>query len=67
MVRQLQTDNTGVPLEIYAITNDTAWVNYEDIMADIFDHIYAATSFFGLQIYQEPSGRDISSISVAQK
>jgi miniconductance mechanosensitive channel len=67
MVRQLQTDNTGVPLEIYAFTNDTAWVNYEDIMADIFDHIYAATSFFGLQIYQEPSGRDISSISVAQK
>lgn len=62
MVRQLAPDNQGVPIEIYAFTNDTAWVNYEGIMADIFDHLFAVVSFFGLRIFQDPTGHDIKSI-----
>lgn len=62
LVRQLQNENTGIPLEIYAFTNDTKWVNYETIMSDIFDHLYSAIGYFGLRAFQEPSGHDIKEL-----
>ncbi len=62
MVRQLPPGPTGLPVEIYVFTNDIVWQNYEAIQADIFDHILAVVPQFGLQIYQNPSGRDISGI-----
>ena len=55
MVRQMPPDEKGVPLQIYAFTNDIVWVNYEAIQADIFDHIMAVVPFFGLRIFQFPS------------
>lgn len=57
-VRQLQTNNKGIPLEIYAFSNETSIVNYEAVQGDIFDHIYASIKFFDLKLYQEPSGSD---------
>ena len=60
MVRQLSTENSGVPLEIYCFTKTTDWVEYESIQADIFDHIFSAIDFFELEIFQNPSGKDIS-------
>ncbi|NLY71142.1 MAG: mechanosensitive ion channel [Clostridiales bacterium] len=59
MVRQLAPGENGLPIEIYAFTNDTNWINYEGIQADIFDHILAAAKEFGLRIFQHPSGSDI--------
>ncbi|SHJ72851.1 miniconductance mechanosensitive channel [Dethiosulfatibacter aminovorans DSM 17477] len=64
MVRQLPAGEHGLPLEIYCFVNDTAWVNYEGIQADIFDHIIATVPEFGLRIYQNPSGNDIKSMKV---
>ena len=62
MVRQLKPGSSGLPVEIYAFTNDVAWLNYEAIQAGIFDHILAAVSHFDLRIYQNPSGRDLREI-----
>ena len=59
MVRQLQPGPTGLPLEIYCFTATTAWVEYEGIQADIFDHLYAIVSEFGLRVFQEPTGADL--------
>ena len=59
MVRQLEPGKTGLPLEIYAFTSDTAWVAYEGIQADIFDHVLAAAPLFGLRIHQGPSSHDV--------
>jgi miniconductance mechanosensitive channel len=59
MVRQLEPAEKGLPLEVYAFSNDLAWVNYEAIQADIFDHIFAVLPFFGLRPFQEPGGADI--------
>ncbi len=59
MVRQLSPDDRGLPLEVYAFTNTVKWTDYENIQADIFDHIYSVVSEFGLKIYQRPSGSDI--------
>ena len=58
--RQLQPTAQGIPLEIYVFSNDKKWINYELIISDIFDHIIASVSFFGLQIFELPSeGSDI--------
>ena len=53
MVRQLQPSEFGVPLQIYAFSNDKQWVNYEEIQSDIFDHVLAAAEMFDLKIYQK--------------
>lgn len=55
MVRQLAPGTQGIPLEIYTFSKDKRWVNYEYIMADIFDHIIAAVPYFDLEIFELPS------------
>ncbi|MBM7073154.1 mechanosensitive ion channel [Shewanella sp. 202IG2-18] len=62
LVRQLAPTQTGVPIELYIFTNDTNWNHYEDIQADIFDHIFAILPQFGLKVYQAPSGNDVRQI-----
>ena len=66
MVRQLEPTANGVPLEIYCFSNDIAWVNYEGIQADIFDHLLSAVNHFGLRIFQNPSGEDLRSLNPLQ-
>ena len=61
LVRQLAIEERGVPMEIYCFTNTTAWLQYEEIQSDVFDHMLAAASYFGLEIFQQPTGKDISS------
>lgn len=52
LVRQLENTTQGMPLEIYCFTNSSVWSNYEDIQADIFDHLLVASKEFDLQIVQ---------------
>ena len=59
LVRQLAPGAQGVPIEIYCFSNDTAWVRYEDIQADLFDRILAMVPEFGLKVFQEPAGSDL--------
>lgn len=59
MVRQLEPGPNGVPLEIYAFTNDTDWIAYEKIQADIFDHILSVAHEFNIRIFQNPNGNDV--------
>jgi len=65
MVRQLSPGADGLPLEIYCFTNTTAWVAYEGIQSDIFDHLLAILPEFGLRVYQHPSGLDIRALNLA--
>jgi len=60
LIRQLEPTAHGLPMEIYVFTNDTRWVEYEAIQADIFDHILAVMPEFGLRVYQEPAGSDLA-------
>jgi miniconductance mechanosensitive channel len=55
MVRQLAPTAQGIPIEIYAFSRDKQWRNYEYIIADIFDHALAATSYFNLDLFELPS------------
>lgn len=61
LVRQLQAEGNGLPIQIYCFTNDTRWAYYEGIQSDIFDHLYAVLPAFGLKPYQSPTGGDFKS------
>ena len=50
LCRQLQPTSHGIPLEIYAFSKDKRFENYEYIMADVFDHIFASIVYFDLEI-----------------
>lgn len=63
MVRQLAPGSDGLPLEVYAFTNTTVWLEYERIQSDIFDHIYAVLPAFGLRVHQTPTGHDLKSFA----
>ncbi len=62
MVRQLESDSNGIPIEIYAFTNTTVWVDYERIQSDIFDHIFSILPQFNLMVHQSPTGNDVRMI-----
>jgi miniconductance mechanosensitive channel len=59
LVRQLNPTPQGLPIEIYCFTNTTDWGAYEDIQSDLLDHLLALAPDFGLQTFQNPSGRDL--------
>ena len=63
MVRQLGPTTEGLPIEIYIFTNDTRWAYYEEIQADIFDHVFAVLPEFDLQAFQNPTGIDMRAIN----
>ncbi len=65
IVRQLAPTPQGLPLEIYAFTATVSWVPYEGIQSDIFDHLIAILPEFGLRLYQQPSGLDVSRLGEA--
>lgn len=65
MVRQMSPEAEGLPLEIYVFASDTRWVIYEDIQADIFDHLLSALPEFGLRMYQHPAGSDVRAIKLS--
>jgi len=62
LVRHLQPGPNGLPIELYVFTNDNNWVPYEQIQADIFDHLLAAVPEFDLAVFQAPSGRDVAAL-----
>ena len=66
LIRHLDPGPTGLPVELYVFTNDNRWVPYEQIQADIFDHLLAAVPQFELAVFQSPSGRDVAALSGMQ-
>lgn len=57
--RQLAPTPNGVPLEVYCFTKDKEWNGYERVMGDIFDHLFATVESFELELFENPSGRDV--------
>jgi miniconductance mechanosensitive channel len=52
LIRYLDPNELGLPLEIYVFTNVTQLVRYESIQSDLFDHILASAKVFDIDIYQ---------------
>ena len=62
LVRQLAPGPEGLPIEIYVFSGEQRWVQFEGILADIFDHLLAAIGEFDLRVYQHPSGSDLTAL-----
>jgi len=62
LIRQLEPTSRGLPIQIYVFTNDTDWIRYEGIQADIFDHLLAVIPEFGLKVFQSPTGKDFAKL-----
>ncbi|MEN4920321.1 mechanosensitive ion channel domain-containing protein [Achromobacter spanius] len=62
MVRMMEPTSEGIPIEVYCFTAVTAWVEYERIQGDVFDHLLAILPELGLRLYQQPSGADIGAM-----
>lgn len=63
MVRQMEATPQGIPIQIYAFSSDKRWLNYEYIIADIFDHALAAVPFFDLELFELPNSTSFNKIS----
>ncbi len=59
LVRQLAPGPNGVGIEIYVFSKDQRWAAYEEIQADIIDHLLASIGDFDLRVFQHPTGRDL--------
>ncbi|MEX2483443.1 MAG: mechanosensitive ion channel domain-containing protein [Brumimicrobium sp.] len=62
MVRQLEPGVEGLPIEIYCFSKTKVWADYEVVIADIFDHLFAVIKQFELDIHQSPTGSDFKKI-----
>ncbi|NLI99727.1 MAG: mechanosensitive ion channel, partial [Bacteroidales bacterium] len=63
IVRQLQPTSKGLPLELYFFTATTVWVQYEEIVSDVFDHVTAAAHYFDLELYEDISNPLTASVT----
>jgi miniconductance mechanosensitive channel len=63
MVRQLQPDERGLPLELYCFSANTSWVPYEHLVADIFDHLLASVRSFQLEVFESPASDDLRNLA----
>ena len=45
-------------MEVYVFSKIQEWDEYENLQADIFDHILAVVPEFDLSVFQYPNGDD---------
>ena len=64
-VRQLQPTAQGLPVELYFFSADTAWLKYERLQAEVFDHVLAMLNEFGLKVFQTPTGMDLQAARIS--
>ena len=50
MVRQLQPDEWGIPIELYCFSANVNWVPYEWLQSEIISHVVALAPKFGLEL-----------------
>nr|WP_321438651.1 mechanosensitive ion channel domain-containing protein [uncultured Bacteroides sp.] len=62
MVRYLQPTEKGIPLELYFFTFSKEVAVYEEVQADVMDHVLAVVSEFDLAVFQNPTGTDFRSM-----
>lgn len=57
-VTTLAQTNGGVPLQLYCFTATSQWIPYENIQAEVFEHVAVAMAKFNLITFENASGRD---------
>ena len=63
VVRHRPPEGNGLPLQIYAFTQNNQMNPYEKIQSEIFEHLLAIMNEFGLKVFQQPTGDDLLALS----
>lgn len=58
MVRLMEPEAAGIPMQFYCFTNTTVWPEYEEIRSEITENIIASASRFNLRVYNYPDKLD---------
>ena len=58
MVRTLEPNGNGLPIQFYCFTTTTEWVNYESIQSEIMEHFASVMPLFELYPFQTAGSRD---------
>lgn len=54
LVRALPPADHGVPIELYVYSSEMDWAKFEDIQAEIIEHLLVMLPQFGLRPFQNP-------------
>lgn len=64
VVRHKASDGNGLPLQVYAFTRNNQFSTFENVQSEVFEHLVAIMSEFGLKVFQQPTGNDLLSLSL---
>ena len=64
VVRWKEQMESGMPLQVYAFITEGGLAAFEWQQSQIIEHIMTSLEWFGLQLYQTPSGFDVSNSNV---
>ena len=67
LVRIMEPDANGYPLQIWCFTSTTAWTAYEAIQSALFEHIAVVAPQFNLKIYNNSSVLDTTTVQMIDK
>lgn len=65
LVRVKEATPEGVPVEVYAFSRETGFEAFEQVQAEVFDHLLAVVPEFGLRVFQNPTGADMARMAGA--
>ena len=65
LVRVKEATPEGLPVEVYAFARETSFERFEEVQAGVFDHLLAIVPEFGLRVFQNPTGADMSRLAGA--
>lgn len=67
LVRVIDPSGEGIPLQIWCFTATTNWTAYEAIQSAVVEHVAVTAADFGLRLFNDPSGTDVTSVSLSGK
>jgi miniconductance mechanosensitive channel len=59
IIRYLEPTSNGLPIEILVFSREKEWALFEQVQADILDHIIAVLAYFDLRVYQFPGSYEV--------
>lgn len=62
LVRIMDPNGEGIPLQIYCFTTTTKWTAYEAIQSAVIEHVAVTAQQFGLRLFNDPSGTDVTTV-----
>ena len=55
VIRQVQSNDPVIAIEIHVYVDETRWEPYEHLQSDMLDHAYGLVPLFGLRCWQKKS------------